>query len=86
MQVDKTRLILFFPGGNYVCVIEPVTRAILTRKSSDGLLHRALQSQAQLAGSGVVARISENFSRHRGRSTKLTFLTINEFPRSPRPN
>lgn len=77
---------LFSPDRNYVYVIERVTHAILTYKSSGGLLHHVLQSRTQLAGSGVVARISENFSQHRGRSTKLTFLTINEFPQSPRPN
>lgn len=77
---------LFFPDRNYIYAIELITRAILTYKSSGGLLHHVLQSRTQLAGSGVVARISENFPRHRERSAKLTFLTINEFPRSPRPN
>jgi len=46
------------------------------------------QSRTQLADSGVVVRISENFPFpwHHGHSTKLTFLTINEFPWSPRLN
>lgn len=75
---------LFF--YNYVYYWTRNQNAIPARNSSGGLLHRALQSRIQLAGSGVVVRISENFPRYHGRRTKLTFLTINEFPRSPRPN
>lgn len=82
MRANK--IILFF--CDYVYYRTRKQNAIPARNSSGGLLHRALQSQIQLAGSGVVARISENFPWYHGRRTKLTFLTINEFPRSPRQN